>query len=707
MVQKYDDKIKKEASDYGISPKSVSYAELGVCMGEEHAHPGSYLFCVASGEVVPRKVFSVTNVWPWEWQRKFSPKADLLVPKLPRHTFNLQTQHRMDNDPSPSVAQVLPVPVSPTITMPTSILPPLYSYPHALPNLSSIGADLDFTGVSSSQNSGTVTPNVSSSILLPVLDSFDVPPFSNSSHSVTSLPRVSQAVPDLVTDAQLITSSLPLSVSSAMTVPVPGSHLLTVASEPVSSTAISLSTSDLPVNVAVTPAVTDLRRSTRLINAKPAIPGSHRSYISHSEWTQVSEPQHIRAVATTSLNDLVNNPASFTIPTEKVGDMTMMDAIAYFSSSRFHLPGIPSPSFAFSAVDTLKPQASSKCVEKTLKQALKPEFAVASKLVHGAVVKHLDMLTEELGTISLIYYFTNIQPDCVRVYGQILVKLKHDNRITARLAAGGNRQPSSSHGETYAPTACESSSNLLLAAYQAFGKSESIPIHVNTFDLSNAFQNTLLDKENYPQQIIMLMPDHLPGKYACYSNQWVEVHKALNGLRQANELFDRDIRSQMHTAGFTESCDPCVYHKQDPTNPLARCTINMHVDDGKSLDTSDRLYQDAVKQLTLRWGTLKFQTGPNIIYNGKHIITHNNGAISISMESYIKRACLELGVAHLPPVGAPSDNNIFSSSTDITPVDKLLYAKFNGCLTHKFDLKKRITFYQNVYPHLLKEICAK
>jgi hypothetical protein len=376
--------------------------------------------------------------------------------------------------------------------------------------------------------------------------------------------------------------------------------------------------------------------------------------------------------------------------------MTMMDAIAYFSSSRFHLPVIPAKSFAFSAVDNLKPQPSSKCVEKTLKQALKPEFAVASKLVHGAVVKHLDMLTEELGTISLID-FTNIQPDCVRVYGQILVKLKHDNRITARLAAGGNRQPSSSHGETYAPTACESSSNLLLAAYQAFGKSESIPIHVNTFDLSNAFQNTLLDKENYPQQIIMLMPDNLPGKYACYSNQWVEVHKALNGLRQANELFDRDIRSQMHTAGFTESCDPCVYHKQDPTNPLARCTINMHVDDGKSLDTSDRLYQDAVKQLTLRWGTLKFQTGPNIIYNGKHIITHNNGAISISMESYIKRACLELGVAHLPPVGAPSDNNFFSSSTDITPVDKLLYAKFNGCLTHivtkgRFDLKKENHF---------------
>ena len=73
----------------------------------------------------------------------------------------------------------------------------------------------------------------------------------------------------------------------------------------------------------------------------------------------------------------------------------------------------------------------------------------------------------------------------------------------------------------------------------------------------------------------------------------------------------------MGLAGFTETCDPCVYHKQDPQNPLAKCTINMHADDGASVDSADYLYQDTVKQLTLRWGALKCQTGPNIVYNGK------------------------------------------------------------------------------------------
>lgn len=60
-------------------------------MGEEKGHPGTYIFCIASGEVVPLKVFSMSHVWPWDWLRKFSPKAELLIPKLPRHTYHLMT----------------------------------------------------------------------------------------------------------------------------------------------------------------------------------------------------------------------------------------------------------------------------------------------------------------------------------------------------------------------------------------------------------------------------------------------------------------------------------------------------------------------------------------------------------------------------------------------------------------------------------------
>ena len=449
-----------------------------------------------------------------------------------------------------------------------------------------------------------------------------------------------------------------------------------------------------PVPVTTAP-VPDLRRSSRLRTA--AIPGAHRSYVGStalsvsdpSMWTSVAGNKKTNAFlrrqpcSSSALSPPLLVSGDFTVATHTVNDMTIYDAISYLSSMSSH---------AYAAADVLKPQASTKCVERTLKQALQPHFAVAQSIVHHAVCKHLDMLTEELSTISLVSP-TDIQPDCIRVYAQILIKVKADDRVTARLAAGGNRQPLSSHGETFAPTASESSSNLLLSTYQAFGKQQQLPIHTHVFDLSNAFQNTPLDKVNFPQQIIMLMPNDLPGKYASFSGQWVEVHKAINGLRQANELFDKDVRSQMHLAGFVETCDPCVYHKQDPTNASLKCSINMHVDDGLSVDTSHQFYQDAVSQLTMRWGTLKHQDGVNILYNGKNIICHPNGAISLSMQSYITRAAKDLGVAHLPPIGTPSNADFFCTSVNTTPVCPKLFARFNGCLTHvttkgRFDVRK-------------------
>ena len=63
------------------------------------------------------------------------------------------------------------------------------------------------------------------------------------------------------------------------------------------------------------------------------------------------------------------------------------------------------------------------------------------------------------------------------------------------------------------------------------------------------------------------------------------------------------------------------------------------------------------------------------------------------MHSYITRAVLELGVAHLPPVGSPSNADFFNDSVNSTPVCTKLFAKFNGCLTHvttkgRYDVRK-------------------
>ena len=52
MVQQYTDKIHKQAKEMETNANVVPKAELGVCMGGDPSHRGSYLFAVANGEVV-------------------------------------------------------------------------------------------------------------------------------------------------------------------------------------------------------------------------------------------------------------------------------------------------------------------------------------------------------------------------------------------------------------------------------------------------------------------------------------------------------------------------------------------------------------------------------------------------------------------------------------------------------------------------------
>ena len=633
MVQQYKDKISKQAQELDINAGSVPKAELGVCMGEDPSHRGSYIFLVANGEVVPRRVLHPVNVHPWDWKRKFSPTAELLVPRVPKYNFNIQQNSSQFVDPSSSVPLIAPL---------------------SVPDFPETSAD-DYLSDTFTFMQPTASPLPAVVPVSAVTDSVTEPlpaavPFP---HGVVPV-GVNPPAADSVVPAAVILPSLMAPVT-----PVKVSKSLPAVVAPLS---------DSPVKITVLPE-TELRRSTRTRNL--AVPGSHRSYLG----------------GTISNNPLGSND-SLTIPTATVHDMTFDDAVSYLSTVTLSGP----TALAYAAADNLRPHPPSKGIEHTFKKAMLPGFVVAQHVVEAAVCKHLDMLVHELSTFSLISD-ADITPDCVRVYAQLLIKIKADERVTARVAAGGNRQPLSSHGETFAPTASESSSNLLLAVYQALGKQCNIPVAIDTFDLSNAFQNTILDKVNFPQQILMLMPDNLPAKYASYSGQWVEVHKAINGLRQANELFDKEVRSQMAIAGFTATCDPCVYHKQDTLDANVKCSINMHVDDGLSVNTCPQFYQDAVQQLTMRWGQLTHQLGRKKLYNGKNIISHNNGAISLSMESYIQRAAKELGVAHLPPVSTPSLADFFNLSIDTTPTDKQLYARFNGCLTHvttkgRFDVRK-------------------
>jgi hypothetical protein len=116
MVQQYASKIASQALANDVATITVPKAELGVCMGEDPKHRGSYIFLVANGEVVPRRVIRRVNVHPWDWKRKFSPTAELIVPRVPRYNNHVQQGPALYVDPTTSV---------PLATSPTPLLSPV------------------------------------------------------------------------------------------------------------------------------------------------------------------------------------------------------------------------------------------------------------------------------------------------------------------------------------------------------------------------------------------------------------------------------------------------------------------------------------------------------------------------------------------------------------------------------------------------------
>ena len=98
MVEQYELKGRSIALKNGVSYSGTPVAELGVCLGEDPLHPGSYIFIVENGSIMPRRVVNRVHVHPWDWKRKYTPVAELIVPRVSR--FNKNVQSGMTVDPS-------------------------------------------------------------------------------------------------------------------------------------------------------------------------------------------------------------------------------------------------------------------------------------------------------------------------------------------------------------------------------------------------------------------------------------------------------------------------------------------------------------------------------------------------------------------------------------------------------------------------------
>jgi hypothetical protein len=334
--------------------------------------------------------------------------------------------------------------------------------------------------------------------------------------------------------------------------------------------------------------------------------------------------------------------------------------------------------------------------EMTYKQGVK---SLPPEELRDAVAAELHKLFDTHKAIRPIHP-SRIQPNAVRIYSSMLVKAKYFadgsyDRVSARLAAGGNTQPEGSYGDTYAPTADESSGLCAFASFAAHAVKHkySHQLQYSNFDVKGAF---LWVPRNSKVQIIMRLPSYIDHPLAGCD---VEVLKSIYGLKDSNANFDVDFRKQIISAGFKSTVDPCIYIKMapNPSDPMVpyRCIVSTHVDDGRAMYNHRIFYDDLVRVLEMRYGPLS-KDDNTTSYTGTTFTNNLDGSFQITQEGYLQRLFSSINFSDMPTRSTPSDADLFSDTSHMQPCDAKIFRQLIGSLIHllrtRYDIQKEVVF---------------
>ena len=386
-------------------------------------------------------------------------------------------------------------------------------------------------------------------------------------------------------------------------------------------------------------------------------------------------------------------------------------ALAHTESTLVHTPCLPPDWSAFSATSLLKaevspaekvndpsslrfaPKANKEMTYRQAQQKLRPEE------IKVAVLKELDKLFithEAIRPISK----SDIRPDAVRIHSSMLVKTKYFgdgtfDKVSARLAAGGNTQPEGSFGDTYAPTADEASTLCAFASFSAHAVANTYVdrLQCSNFDVKGAF---LWVPRSNSTQIIMRLPSYIDHPLA---GRDVEVIKSIYGLKDSNANFDADLRATILSAGFRSTVDPCIYIKSepDPTNAKCprRCIVSTHVDDGRAMYNHRPFYDQLINALEERYGPLS-KDDNTTSYTGCTFAVAPDGSFTITQEGYTARLLDSINMKELSPRSTPSDSDLFTDASDTPLCPPQPYRQLVGSLIHllrtRYDIQKEVVY---------------
>lgn len=320
-------------------------------------------------------------------------------------------------------------------------------------------------------------------------------------------------------------------------------------------------------------------------------------------------------------------------------------------------------------------------------------------------------LTKELTKIFQTYQamkpiaLSDLEPDAVYLRSQILMKLKLNGQITARLAIDGSKQPVETYKETFAGTSCTTNRCFIISSSLADASHRRIlhKLRIGDFDIPGAFlQNKLPRSATGFKQLWTLLPKDIPKESLPHHpltdlpTRLAEIVGSVYGIKQANHIFDKDLSTLLSTHGYLPiDEDPHTFTKRCPIDPTNYLHVNLHVDDGQYASTSDHLIQELVDILRKRYGTdVPFRPESEGIC-GVSLTRHSNHDITLDMGKHIVKSVLpKCGMEKVPPSLTPSLPGFFDAPTDTSPANVKEFQSANGCLIHllpiRYDIRKEV-----------------
>lgn len=289
---------------------------------------------------------------------------------------------------------------------------------------------------------------------------------------------------------------------------------------------------------------------------------------------------------------------------------------------------------------------------------------------------------------------SQVEATAIFLRSQILIKRKSNGLVTARLAIDGSRQPRESYNDTYAGTSDTTNRAFLLSAYLADAAHRNcLPqLLIGDFDFPGAFLHNKLTREmTNGHQLIAKLPSDLPSPLA---GQLAQITGCCYGIKQANHEFDKDLVNLLTEGGFVPTAsDHHSFYKQCPLHPKDSLTLNMHVDDGWYITTSQTLRDNLKAILQRRYGPIAFNDASTGVC-GVKLTRHTDHSCTLDQGAHIIKFLHQSGMDLVPPALTPSTADFFDPPTNLTPVDRTRFLRINGTLVFllpiRHDIRKEV-----------------